>query len=133
VWDRLVELYAQLRPRLTMKSFIWCYCQYTHWVASEVRRLWVLDVPDDRVQLIDGVAWDILLREKFAEMTQEEAWARLLTPRPSQDDVWALIEAPVPKDWVADSTKYNMGCRFRNASYEELPVSIEVAQSCRRR
>jgi len=132
MWPRLGHLYGRLRRELALRDFIFCYRQYEHWAGLPVRRLWILEVPEDRIHhVVDGVAWDVLVQVSFKDMSEEEAWTRVLSRTPPRSDMTALVEIPIPGHWVKDRTKFNKGPRFRGATYNELPDSIEAALACR--
>jgi hypothetical protein len=131
VWQALEQLYPQLPPHLCPKDNVWCYLRYEHWKAFHIRTLWVVNVPDDRVHFLNATAWDVLIHQKFSEMSEKDAWKRLLVPDRTQDDRTALAPLPILREWVDDNTRFNRGPDVSNAPYEELPNSVEGAQACR--
>jgi len=131
VWQALERLYPKLQAELSLRESVWCYLQYTHWKGLEVRRLWVLNVPDDRVYLLNATAWDVLLHQKFSAMSEKDAWNRLMVPNEAEDDRTALAPLPILREWVDDKTRFNKGPDVSNAPYEELPDSLEAARAYR--
>lgn len=130
-WEPLKRLYPRLREILHMRAFVWCYLHYEHWKKSELRMLWVLNVPENHVRFLNSIAWEGLLYQKFDQMSEEDAWSRLIVSKKTEDDLTALVPLPILREWVEDRAKFNKGIDVSNAPYDELPDSVEAAQTYR--
>jgi len=131
IWKPLQELRPRLQEMLGIRDFVWCFLCYEHWKGWWVRRLWVLNVPEEQVRFLNSIAWDALLNQKFDQMSEEDAWSRLIGSKQAEDGLTALVPLPIPREWVEDKSRFNRGPDVSNAPYEELPDSVNAAWPCR--
>ncbi|NLX12902.1 MAG: hypothetical protein GXY44_04505 [Phycisphaerales bacterium] len=136
--NRLRTLYDRLHRKLGTEEFLFCTTQYTYWAQLEIRRLWVLDVPREKVFCyISSPMWEALVSQNFCMVTEEEAWQNLIldddkmmtrTTSGQMKDIDPLIKVPIHSEWVVDNTKGNMGkgnmgiVRASRSRYEDLPT-----------
>lgn len=142
--ERLQPLYEKLYRELGTADLVWCLAHYKHWRQLEVRRLWVLDVPQGRVfRYTDSRAWKEMVdtSDRSAEdAAKSPAWHRLFLDEGEArrriaageaGSVVPLLTVPIPRAWVVDSARSNKGTHDADARFADLPTSEDEARSFR--
>jgi len=139
--ERLSPHYKRLCAELGTKDFVWCYTSFKHWAQLEVRRLWVLEVPDTLVfRFTDSAVWETIIGERTDDEQRREAWQSLfLTPAEAMPrigngtdrSVVPLLKVPICPDWVIDKSRFNRGPAAHARNLEDLPTSKEEALNLR--
>ncbi len=142
-WKRLQPLYTKLEEKVGTLDFLWCFPAYEHWKVSEIRRLWVFDVPSSKIfQFLVSDIWGAMVQNVLNnEQPEDRCWNELILERNegikrlsagNNGNITPLIHVPLsPSIRVVDNKKFNKGTAYSNAPYEDLPTSECEAMKCR--
>ncbi len=142
-WNRLQPLYAKLEKEIGTLSFVHCFAEYTYWKQSEIRRLWVLDVPSSKIfSFLNSRIWEGIVQDVLNNIQPKHiSWDKLIVERSERmkrlsagnnADITPLVPVPLsPLIRVIDNSKFNKGPSCSNAKYEDLPTSKCEAKRCR--
>lgn len=142
-WDVLQQPCLELYKRVGTSDFAWCYPEYTHWMQSDIRRLWVLDVPCQKIfRVLDNKIWTEMIRDaEDNEQPKETSWDKLFVERSEEidiisagnnDDIIPLVPIPLCASiQIINKSRFNKGPKDPNAKYTDLPISECEARRCR--
>jgi hypothetical protein len=130
---RVRSLYRWLHGLLGTSDFVWCFWEYEHWSAEEIRKLWKLQVPRGEVlALVDKLAWDALVNEDYTKMDEASARRRLLRC-PEQRNATPLVAVPLARERAEDCGRYNLGLDSGlRVPFADLATSTQEAGQRRR-
>jgi len=136
------DAYDKLDEHLGTSNYVWCFDHYTNWEQRDRRKLWNFTLDADAVlEFVKSDMWDIIIKQKSSEISEDEAWGKLFVPPgyalahigkrnsmvPSK--ITPLVSVPIPKDSVIDSSRFNLPCNGGgrgDTPYSKLPTTLDL-------